>query len=352
MVSKIVNLLFADIEENEETAALREEVLNNCQERYDDLIAQGRSEDEALDAVVESLHGMEEVLAPYRRQRAADGEEGTRLNADGIRKVRASLFSFSLDVRPSGDASLHAAVEGAGSERIHVEREGDTLVLREERTEHMTNVSFTIGDSIQETFASLKNFFGQVRREMCGGKITLLLPEGLCPDAELNAASGDIFWTGCSAESLRVSTASGDVEAEEMRAAEVSVKTASGDVRLECGADRVTVESLSGDIEWRGSCQDLRVKTTSGDIEAEGSLKTAAVNSVSGDLSMDVENADAREITVRTTSGDVRIFVPDEAKVQFVPHTVVGDVSCSQVLSTDPTLVIRVNTVSGDIKVK
>ena len=325
MVSKIVNLLFADIEENEETAALREEVLNNCQERYDDLVAQGRSEDEALDAVVESLHGMEEVLAPYRRQRAADGEEGTRLNADGIRKVRASLFSFSLDVRPSGDASLHAAVEGAGSERIHVEREGDTLVLREERTEHMTNVSFTIGDSIQETFASLKNFFGQVRREMSGGKITLLLPEGLCPDAELNAASGDIFWTGCSA---------------------------SGDVRLECGADRVTVESLSGDIEWRGSCQDLRVKTTSGDIEAEGSLKTAAVNSVSGDLSMDVENADAREITVRTTSGDVRIFVPDEAKVQFVPHTVVGDVSCSQVLSTDPTLVIRVNTVSGDIKVK
>ena len=36
-IEKIVNLLFEDLAETEETTAIREEVLQNCQERYQDL---------------------------------------------------------------------------------------------------------------------------------------------------------------------------------------------------------------------------------------------------------------------------------------------------------------------------
>ena len=40
-VKRIVDILFQDAVENDETRALHEEVMNNCQEHYDDLIARG-----------------------------------------------------------------------------------------------------------------------------------------------------------------------------------------------------------------------------------------------------------------------------------------------------------------------
>ena len=45
-VKKIVDLLFAKTVDNEETRALHDEVMNNCQEHYADLVARGLSEDD------------------------------------------------------------------------------------------------------------------------------------------------------------------------------------------------------------------------------------------------------------------------------------------------------------------
>ena len=44
-VQRIVELLFEDLEMSAEVQAIKDEVMNNCQERYEDLLAQGLSED-------------------------------------------------------------------------------------------------------------------------------------------------------------------------------------------------------------------------------------------------------------------------------------------------------------------
>ena len=67
-VSQIIELLFRDIQPSEEVQALREEVQNNCQDRFEDLVQGGLSEEEALAAVMESLKGMEDVLKDYPRK--------------------------------------------------------------------------------------------------------------------------------------------------------------------------------------------------------------------------------------------------------------------------------------------
>ena len=48
----IIDHMFNDTVDNAETRALHEELLNNCLEHYEDLIARGMSETEAIDAVV------------------------------------------------------------------------------------------------------------------------------------------------------------------------------------------------------------------------------------------------------------------------------------------------------------
>ena len=61
----IIDTMFKDTVNTAETRALHEELLNNCLEHYDDLISRGLSETEAIDAVVESLKGMQEVVLVF-----------------------------------------------------------------------------------------------------------------------------------------------------------------------------------------------------------------------------------------------------------------------------------------------
>ena len=89
-VAKIVELLFQDVEMNGEVQAIHDEVMNNCQERFGDLLARGLTEDEAVAAVVESLKGMEEVLAGYPRRQAARQPEAA---ADAAEVLGESVFS-------------------------------------------------------------------------------------------------------------------------------------------------------------------------------------------------------------------------------------------------------------------
>lgn len=120
-IEKIVNLLFEGIEENEETCALREETLTNCQERYEDMIARGLTQDEAIHAVVESLNGMEELLAEYpkkSRQREAtdafdvfdDFDEDT-VNAQCYDPARQPIREIDLQAS-SADVSFEQSDDG------------------------------------------------------------------------------------------------------------------------------------------------------------------------------------------------------------------------------------------------
>ena len=86
-VKRIVDLLFEDTVENEETKALHEELMNNCQEHYEDLIKRGLTEDEATGEVVDSLKGMKDVIDQYPKKSGWTQYEAGG-NADGNRASR------------------------------------------------------------------------------------------------------------------------------------------------------------------------------------------------------------------------------------------------------------------------
>ena len=67
-IQGIIDHMFKDTAVTAETRALHEELLNNCLEHYDDLIARGMSDTEAIDAVVDSLKGMKEVIDEYPKK--------------------------------------------------------------------------------------------------------------------------------------------------------------------------------------------------------------------------------------------------------------------------------------------
>lgn len=136
-VKRIVEILFQDTEMTEEVQAMRDELMDNCQQRYEDLVAQGRSEDEAIALVVESLKGMEEVIGAYPRSRSAAShaqetdEDGRVLYFPAVQVKRVDVNLFSQDIALVPGQGDQVVVHLKGKEGIHLNARlaGETLYI-------------------------------------------------------------------------------------------------------------------------------------------------------------------------------------------------------------------------------
>ena len=136
-VKRIVEILFQDTEMTEEVQAMRDELMDNCQQRYEDLVAQGRSEDEAIALVVESLKGMEEVIGAYPRSRSAAShaqetdEDGRELYfpAAQVKRVDVNLLSQDIALVPGQGDQVVVHLKGKEGIHLNARLAGETLYI-------------------------------------------------------------------------------------------------------------------------------------------------------------------------------------------------------------------------------
>ena len=385
-VQRIVELLFEDLEISAEVQAIKDEVMNNCQERYEDLLAQGLSEDEATGAVVESLKGMEEVLAQYPRKPVAhdcgveDGE-GLVFPAEGLRSVKVNLFSEDVTIEASDDSKVHVIYDKEEIPDISVRLEGGCLtVSREGEQKQKKGHSFDFeGENVTiNSFRDLGKLFRNIHVVMNMGnddKVTLALPEGCAPDLDVRTLSGDINMEDVSAGEVTVNSTSGDISVEHLTATALSVsttngevsvdlpeelmleraelRTTSGDVEARLNTQRCKAQSMSGDVSLEGRIREAEVGSVSGDIELRADLEQVNVKSVSGDVDVTCDSEELREIKAQSTSGDVDVRLPGGIRsICLNTKTLSGDVNYSVGLDPNARVRVTVTTVSGDIDVR
>lgn len=352
-VRRIVELVFQDVELTDEVRALREEVMNNCQERYEDQRAQGKDEDEAIDAVMESLRGMEEVLAAYPRaqtgaeapeapeepeepEESEEAEEETqaelRFDLEGVSLLRVNLCHEDVQL-VAGEADVAVVrLMGGGME---ARRQGDALVVCSRKD------------------AAERGGLGWLSR-MFGGpggcEACVELPADAALRAFVGTESGDVSVQGLSLRELEVQTVSGDVNLT-AGCTRARVKTGSGDINAAMNADEASFQTMSGDMRLEGTCDGIETMTVSGDIRLRGTFQHAALSSVSGDAALE---ADARieKVFAKNVSGDVRIRLSGVRGVCARLKTLSGDARCRLPESGDAAVRVDAQTVSGDITVE
>ena len=363
-VKRIVDILFQDTVENEETNALHEELMNNCQEHYDDLISRGLTEDEAIAEVVESLKGMKDVIAEYPKkdagtEKSIDEPEGGNWEFTGAECLLAETSNQDLYISSSSDSAVHVFCDEPKA--VTCSMAGNKLIIKGNDKQRSAGDAFKKPEGEEITLSSILNMVGKAIRNVTssfvnGLPIRIEVPDGMMTEMELNTRSGDIECSCALARKMTMRSTSGDVKLEpetEKTADRLVVSTVSGNAEISGSAMEAEVSSMSGDVTVDGVYENLRMKSTSGDAEFTGSVTDLTASSISGEVEITVENKTLKRIEAHTTSGDVEITLPSGLQgIHAECSTVSGDVlSRVSEAGIDAPVQIRAKSVSGDVHV-
>lgn len=352
-VKRIVELMFQDAEMTDEVKALQEELLNNCQERFEDRMAQGCTEDEAIAAVVESLKGMQEVIDGYPKKPVPKPELGAnaamegeycvyRFDADTVQQLTCDVVNEDVHFVPAGGTQLVVRYD---PEDVHVTvtQQGNIVSIKRNAGERSSK-TWSFGGLLHIVHYS------------SGGDITVEVPAGMHPDISFHGISGDVELAQLQPQSLVVETTGGDIHVAmepNTETAQVRLATGSGDIQSVVYAAQATLQSLSGDVGMSGECAELTVSSVSGDVQVAGEMARVRMKSVSGDMLLRA-GSQLCEVQAQSTSGDVTIFLPEHTdSVHVNAHSISGDVRNSFPDRGEASSVkVTANSVSGDILVR
>ena len=363
-VKRIVDLLFEDTVENEETRTLHEELMNNCQEHYEDLIRRGLSEDEATGEVVDSLKGMKDVIDEYPKksrtaQNGAEEPAGGNWTYPGIDILQAETTDQDIHVSPSADGMIHVYCDDR--EGLTCEQTGSRLVIKGAKKREKFAAPFEMEEGEEVSLSGILNMVGKAIRNVAasftnGAPIRIEAPENSLSEMELNSRSGDISCSCAFARKMVVRSTSGDVKLDpetEKTANSLLVSTVSGEADVSGSAMTAEVSSMSGDVTVDGVFETLQIKSTSGNAGFTGSVAQLTASSVSGDAEITIENTTLKRIDAHSTSGDVEIDLPAgltgvHAECSTVSGTVLSRVSDA---GAGAPVQIRAKSISGDVRV-
>ena len=101
-IRSMIDEIFSDMKMTVENLALRDELLANAQARYEDAMAQGKGEEEALGEIAASLEDIYDLLeemssAQAQQNKDADGHADL---SDALNKAFSALEDFSQAIMP------------------------------------------------------------------------------------------------------------------------------------------------------------------------------------------------------------------------------------------------------------
>lgn len=377
-VARIVELLFEDYEMSQEVATIKDEVMTNCQERFNDCVERGLSEDDAIGAVAESLKGMEEVLKEYPRKQSAQASGGFAGGEDGrdeeeknytfspsdIRQINVNLLSEDISFEASPDSQVHVKLQDAWN--VETKLRDDCLEIMRlpndginvDQMRNMgrvfingTKYSFSADPMKSNQFSAwFKNFGRNISNSISfgfseSGDITVQLPSGLSPIVHVHTTSGDVNIDGVALSDLLCQTLSGDIYLNlsgQTPLQHVKLQSTSGDIDAVLDTAKLEGNSVSGDMTVNAKADKAILRTTSGEMDVRLNAPEAVISTVSGDITLEGITPDLR---INSTSGDIDIR---SAVRMLNANTVSGDIEIENG-GKQEKMIVGVKTVSGDL---
>lgn len=242
-------------------------------------------------------------------------------------------------------SSRRKAAEWEREVRIEIDRRENQVTLKTEYPGHRTR-----NNLFDFLYSDDSHPRGQVNYRIRipeSGTVSLHTTSGNCYVAhakdrvELNSTSGDLEIIGIDGAVL-IETTSGDVIVREVSGnldlattsadltiadarGALRIKSVSGDIHLSRLTGDLTVESTSGDVQADGVQGEVRVTTVSGDVTVSGQTGGCYLTTISGDIETKIAQLTGAS-ALATTSGDIHLFLPEEADAALSIATRGGEI--------------------------
>lgn len=374
-----VNRLFADAALTIRNAEVRQEILQHALDRYDDLIASGKTEQEAYDETVSGI-GDVSGLFEHKQAEAAQKKQDfpappaaseTASGADAP-KQKKRLPGWAIALICAGAVLLvlltlnyavgHAVWNQLSAGNYTYDRAGDYEIAErdgfgetqaalssssfEDVTEieiHWLSGSVYLAESDEDGILLQEDYTGdnddyRMRYTVRGSKLIIQpCKSKLFGNVDLPEKTLTVFFP----ETLE----------------NISVETVSADVELMGGsADALSVSTTSGDILGPGlQVKELEIGTVSGDIRLSqypAGCRTVDCETVSGEVSLGFTSC-PEEIDLNSVSGDLALSLPEGSRYDLEFDTVSGSrYTSDQAASGSELCKITAGTVSGDLTVR
>lgn len=182
------------------------------------------------------------------------------------------------------------------------------------------------------------------------------IPKTYEKSLEIKSVSGDIEVNeSLKFEDLTISSTSGDVKMGNIEAKDIKIETISGDIKLQdIKSDNLKLKAVSGDIKALSAIGNIEVKTTSGEIEFHKIDGKISATSVSGNIKSE-DFKITGDSKVKTTSGDVKMYLNEESNCEIGTKTTSGNVTLPNrrnVMGVEPYVELNIQTVSGNIRLE
>lgn len=258
-------------------------------------------------------------LGPWK-QEVVDSieEDGTMID-----KIEFKLYSTDVEIKKSDTDNLKIEYYSNKKEDKFIKKENNTISINEDE-----NKIICIG--------------------ICNNrrKVVVYVPNNYSGLYNINTASGDIKSEIDLLENkININTTSGDVTLKNIYLA--NIHTTSGSIKMN-DVNEANIGSTSGDVYVKGETKKLDIKTTSGDMEINKVNDSLNLLSISGRVKINTLNI-IDNSSISTTSGDV--FVGNNLSNCYVEFsTITGDRYINK-SDRKSDIVLKVNTISGDIRV-
>lgn len=380
-ISIYVEGLFSDAALTIRNAEVQQEILQHALDRYDDLIAAGKSEQEAYD---EAVGGIGDVSELYEHKQAAEEPKKRDFPApptpDAVSTAPQSgrkkkLPGWAIALICVGVAAAILALNFAGQAAFGVLRAGERYIYDNANSYEMLDRS-GFGSGEQSVTAS------EPLTDITEIEIHWLTGDVYLVESDTDGVTFQEDYTGSNEDyRMRYKVSNGKLTIQPCKSKlfgsiDLPRKALTVFLPDTLTLDKITVETVSADVELMGGSVDtLSINTTSGNITGPGlSAKEYELGTVSGDISLTALPAGSSAIDCETVSGEVRISCtahPDEIDFNSVSgnlrltlpkgscrytldfSTVSGDRDTDRFISGgDETCDITAETVSGNVELQ
>lgn len=404
--TKVASLL-ASAPDCPEKTEIAEEMTQNLTDKYNDLVADGYSPDEAYREVIAGIGDANEIVDFIRaahRPHSGDSfrsaepsgnpfvsfedrvrdwsenlarsiEEPMRAMADDL---KSASKQFKANAKNTGwERSYQYTLSAEGIRSLNVKmRAGDLrLSLSPDNEIHITERSRADLREDQRISCEVHGgclhisqgrsyvgffFFGF---GVISSDLEIALPMQLLESVSVSGVS-DFDAGELTCRSLSIKTVSGDIEVKRLNAQTLSIESISGDIEIGGNIDSADINVKSGDIKLRDvSAGSLTVEQISGALTFSGSLRTLSARSKSGDTNINTRTL-PEALSIESISGDVRLALPEndgfsiqyrqtsgDFKTEFDMLAPLNSRSGTASYKGEPQPLYTISLVSGDIRI-